>query len=140
MRVSAITIDDVAVLTASTVFGSRALEHWLDIAQSASEQSIALAHYRNDELAGLLLGYVVDGTGHCAHLMNRPSFSADLTTYVLVNAFRTELDRRGVERAVFDLDTLNRGIAAALDVLGVRPLDPVAPRETGFLGELALRA
>jgi hypothetical protein len=140
MRVSRITIDDVAVLTASAVFGSRALERWLENARKVSDNAIALAHYRNDELAGLLLGYIDGDQGHCAHLSNRPCFSPDLTTYVLVNAFRNELSSMGVERAVFDLDTLNRGISAALDVLGVKPLEPAAPNNHGFLGELALQA
>ena len=140
MRVTRITIDDVAVLTASAVFGSRGLEKWLENARQVSDSAIALAHYRNDELAGLLLGYVNGSEGHCAHLANRPCFSPDLTTYVLVNAFRRELNAFGVERAVFDLDTLNRGVSAALDVLGVRPLDPTAPGNDGFLGELALQA
>ena len=140
MRVTRITIDDVAVLTASAAFGSRTLERWLEQAQHKSAQAIALAHYRNEELAGLLLGFIEENAGHCAHLVNRPCFSPDLTTYVLVNAFRGELGALGIERAVFDLDQLNLGISAALDVLGVRPVEPTAPSENGLQGELALGA
>ena len=140
MRVTRITIDDVAVLTASATFGSRTLEKWLGDARRRSADAIAIAHYRNEELAGLLLGFVTDNAGHCAHLVNRPCFSPDVTTYVLVNAFRAELAALGIDRAVFQLNETNRGISAALDVLGVRPLAPAVPEAHGFLGELALGA